>query len=177
MASNAGRYREYLTAPSTSSPYRSGDDLSTRGAAWSFLRYLADRHGPSDGDVFSRLVNNSATGIANLQAVFGNDVGSLVRDWSTSQAVDDVQGVAAELQQKSWNWHSIFGGVTASPALYPLSVTHMSASTSTYAASVVPGGSAFFDFSVPANDTATVTLDGQAGAAGSNLQLVIIRTQ
>jgi hypothetical protein len=85
--------------------------------------------------------------------------------------------VAAELQQKSWNWHSIFGGVTASPALYPLAVTHMTASTSTYTGSVVPGGSAFFDFSVAANDTATFTLDGQAGAPASGLQLVIVRTQ
>jgi len=177
MSPNAGRYREYLVAPSGSSPYRGGDELPTRGASWSFLRYLADRRGSADGDVFARLVNNSAVGIVNLQAVFGNDIGSLVRDWSVSQAVDDVQGIAPELQQKSWNWHSIFGGVTASPALYPLPVTHMSASTSTYAGAVVPGGSAFFDFTVPANDSASFTLDGDAGAAGSNLQLVIVRTQ
>src|SRR6185369_9640841 len=129
MSANAGRYREYLAAPSTSSPYRAGDDLSTRGAAWSFLRYLADRNGASDGDVFARLVNNSAVGIVNLQSVFGKDVSSLVRDWSTAQAVDDVQSVASELQQKSWNWHSIFGGVTGTPALYPLAITHMSGST------------------------------------------------
>ena len=177
MAANAGRYREYLMATSTSSPYRSGDDLTTRGAAWSFLRYLADRRGASDGDVFSRLVNNATVGIPNLQSVFGNDVSSLVRDWSAAQAVDDVQGVASELQQKSWNWRSIFGGVTASPALYPLGVTHMSASTSSYAGAVVAGGSAFFDFTVAANDTATFTLDGQAGAPASGLQLVIVRTQ
>jgi hypothetical protein len=176
MSANAGRYREYLTAPDKGSPYRAGDSLATRGASWSFLRYLADRNGASDGDVFARLVNNSAVGIANIQAVFGKDVSSFVRDWSVSQAVDDVQGTALELQQKSWNWHSIFGGVTASPNLYPLTVTHMSASTSTYAGSVVAGGSAFFNFSVPANDSATVTLDAP-GAAGSNLQLVIVRTE
>jgi hypothetical protein len=177
MSSNAGRYREFLAAPSASSPYRAGDDLSTRGAAWSFLRYLADRKGASDGDVFARLVNNSAVGIVNLQSVFGSDIGSLVRDWSAAQAVDDVQGVAAELQQKSWNWHSVFGGVTASPALYPLAVTHMSGSTPSYSGTVVPGGSAFFDFTVAASDTATFTLDGQSGAPASNLQLVIVRTQ
>ncbi|HEX7980566.1 MAG TPA: hypothetical protein VF461_18325 [Gemmatimonadaceae bacterium] len=177
MSPNVGRYREYLSAPSGSSPYRAGDDLSTRGATWSFLRYLADRKGSSDGDVLSRLVNSSVVGVANLQAVFGNDVGSYVRDWSAAQAVDDVQGATAELQQPSWNWHSIFGGVTASPALYPLPVTHMSATTASYAGTVVPGGSAFFDFTVPANGTASLTLDGQAGAPGSNLQLVIVRTE
>ena len=177
MSANAGRYREYLAAPSTSSPYRAGDDLSTRGAAWSFLRYLADRNGASDGDVFARLVNNSAVGIVNLQSVFGKDVSSLVRDWSTAQAVDDVQSVASELQQKSWNWHSIFGGVTGTPALYPLAITHMSGSTPSYTGAVVPGGSAFFDFTVAASDTATFTLAGQSGASAPNLQLVIVRTQ
>jgi hypothetical protein len=176
MNSNAGRYREYLAAASTSSPYHAGDELATRGATWSFLRYLADRRGDADGDTFSRLVNSSAVGIANLQSVFGNDVSSFVRDWSAAQAVDDVQGAAPELQQKSWNWHSIFGGVTASRALYPLPVSHMTPTTASYAGSVVPGGSAFFDFTVPANGTATLTLDGQSGA-GANLQLVIVRTQ
>jgi hypothetical protein len=176
MNANAGRYREYLAAASTNSPYRAGDELGTRGATWSFLRYLADRRGDSDGDTFSRLVNNSAVGIANLQAVFGNDVSSFVRDWSAAQAVDDLQGAAPELQQKSWNWRSIFGGVTASKALYPLPVAHMTPTTTSYTGAVVPGGSAFFDFTVPANGAATLTLDGQAGA-GANLQLVIVRTQ
>jgi hypothetical protein len=177
MSANTSRYREFLAASSSSSPYRFGDELTTRGASWSLLRYLADRKGAADGDVWSRLVNNSAVGVANLQAVFGNDVASLVRDWSASLSVDDVEAAAPELQQKSWNWHSVYGGVTSSAALYPLSVTHMSATTSSYAGAVVPGGSASFTFAVPPNGTATLTLDGQAGAAGSNLQLVIVRTQ
>jgi hypothetical protein len=177
MSANTSRYREFLNASSSSSPYRGADELTTRGGSWSFLRYLADRTAAADGDVWSRLVNNSAVGIANLQAVFGKDIASLVRDWSTSLSVDDLDAAAPELQQKSWNWHSVYGGVTASSALYPLTVTRMSATTSSYAGTVVPGGSASFTFSVPANGTATLTLDGQAGAAGSNLQLVIVRTQ
>ena len=43
MLGNAGRYRVYLSATPTSSPYASGDSLSTRGAAWKWLRYLADQ--------------------------------------------------------------------------------------------------------------------------------------
>ncbi len=43
MLGNAGRYRSYLSATPTSSPYASGDSLSTRGAAWNWLRYLADQ--------------------------------------------------------------------------------------------------------------------------------------
>ena len=153
-----------------------GDDLSTRGAAWSLLRYLADRARSSDGDVWSRLVNNTSVGIANLQSVFG-DVAPLVRDWSVSNMLDDAPSASAELSQKSWNWHSIFGGIDGLSALYPLPATAMSPATPTYTGTVVPGGSAYYKFTVPASGTATLTLDGQSGAPGSNLQLVIVRTK
>lgn len=43
MISNAGRKSRYLKSPNDNAPYRKTDNLETRGAAWSFLRYLADR--------------------------------------------------------------------------------------------------------------------------------------
>ncbi len=48
MGSNAGRFSSYLKDPSTNAPYEPGNlpDLATRGAIWSFLRYLADRGTP-----------------------------------------------------------------------------------------------------------------------------------
>ena len=175
MSGNTGRYRDYLSAPASSSPYETGDSLATRGAAWSLLRYLADRSASADGDIWSRLVNNSATGAANLQAVFG-DIAPLVRDWSVSHAVDDTPSASADLSQRSWNWHSVYGGVDAIAALYPLAFNGMSPSTPTYTGTVVAGGAAFFTFKVPANGTATLNIGGQSGAA-SNLQLVIVRTK
>jgi hypothetical protein len=109
--------------------------------------------------------------------VFGNGVAQMVRDWSVSLAVDDLPVAPEVSQQKSWNWRSVYGGVTASQALFPLQVTHMSPATSSYSGTLVQGGSAFYNFRVPPNGTATFTLDGQSGAAGSNLQLVIVRTE
>jgi hypothetical protein len=176
MAGNQGRYRDFLASPAGDSPYRAGDELPTRGAAWSLLRYLVDRASASDGDLWSRLVNNTAVGTANLQSVFG-DVAPRVRDWSVSNAIDDAPSAPADLSQKSWNWHSIFGGIDGIAALYPLPVTAMSPATPTYSGAVVPGGSAYFTFTVPANGTATLSLGGQSGAAASNLQLVIVRTK
>lgn len=41
--SNLGRFSRYLKDPSDQSPYANNDVLETRGAAWSWLRYLADR--------------------------------------------------------------------------------------------------------------------------------------
>lgn len=43
QTSNLARFRNYLRAPSNNSPYQGDDDLETRGASWSWLRYLADR--------------------------------------------------------------------------------------------------------------------------------------
>jgi hypothetical protein len=176
MSGNQGRLRDYLFSPAGGSPYRAGDSLSTRGAAWSLLRYLVDRTSASDGNTWSRLVNNTAVGVANLQSVFG-DVAPLLRDWMVSNVMDEAPSASPELSQKSWNWRSIFGGVDGTAALYPLPVTAMAPTTPTYPGAVVPGGSAFYSFKVPVDGTATLTLGGQSGAASSNLQLVIVRTK
>lgn len=176
MAGNQGRYRDYLASPADASPYRAGDSLATRGAAWSLLRYLADRAGTSDGDTWSRLVNNTSVGIANLQSVFG-DLTPLLSDWSLSHAIDDTPAASPEQSQKSWNWRSIFGGVDGLAALYPLPVTSLSPAQSSYTGTVVSGGSSYYAFEVPANDTASLALGGQSGATAGNLRLVIVRTK
>ena len=176
MSGNANRYRDYLSSPASGSPYKAGDSLSSRGAAWSLLRYLADRAGSSDGNLWSRLVDNTAVGAANLQSVFG-DLPPLVRDWSVSHIIDDSPSASSELSQQSWNWHSVFGGPDGTAALYPLPVNGMSPSASTYSGTVVAGGASYYTFIVPAEGTATLTLTGQTGATGSNIQLVIVRTR
>ena len=43
MSSNTGRFIRYQQSPSDHAPYDKDDDLETRGAIWSFLRYLGDR--------------------------------------------------------------------------------------------------------------------------------------
>ena len=75
MAPNTSRYGIYLANPASSSPYAAGDAIATRGAAWSLLRYLADRTASSDGTVWSRLIDSPVVGFANLQGVFGSDLG------------------------------------------------------------------------------------------------------
>ena len=49
MSGNAARYKTYLAAPASNSPYAPNDSLSTRGAVWSFLRYAVDRLSATDG--------------------------------------------------------------------------------------------------------------------------------
>ncbi len=172
MSGNLGRYREYLQATATSSPYSKIDALSTRGAAYNFLRYLVDHNATTDADVFTRLVNSPDSGTANVRGVFGDDLPGHVRDWSVSQLVDDVGIADPDLLQLSWNWRSV---MTARTGSYPLRVQRMT-SGSTYSSSAVPGGSVFYTLGVPAGTSATISLGGQSQKSTS-LQLVIVRTR
>jgi len=168
---NTSRYRGYLFNPSRSSPYAADDSLNTRGATWNLLRYLADRAAASDGNIFFRLANGPATGIQNLQAVFGKDVSTKVRDWATSHAVDDVAATGPALQQASWNWHSIY---TALYGNYPLQLPRV-INAASYSGSIVAGGAAYYQFTVPSAGSGTITLAGTS--RGPNLQLVMVRIE
>jgi len=168
---NTTRYRGYLFNPSRSSPYAADDSLNTRGASWNFLRYLADRAAASDGNLFFRLANGPATGMANLQNVFGKDIPTQLRDWATSHAVDDVAAVSPALQQPSWNWHSIYSTLYIRYPLQPTPLVEGTASSG----SIVAGGAAYYRFSVPAGGSATLSLGGASRSAGSHIQLVMVR--
>jgi hypothetical protein len=176
QASNAGRYEEYLLKPSTNSPIRDDDSLATRGATWDLLRYAADRKllsGGADSDVWFALVNSTTTGLANLRGVFGADVAGLLRNWSVSQYTDDVvSNESTDYTQPSWNWHSIFPALGGGGRAYPLAVASLPTTGTT--GSVIPGGAAFYRFSVAANGVGTLTL---TGAGGSTLpaQGVVVR--
>ena len=119
QSSNFGRFRQYLGRPSTSSPYAPDDELWTRGATWSFLRYAADHQGTADGDIWFQLTNSVTEGMNNLQNVFGADVAGLFRDWATSTFTDDVPGTATRWQQPSWHFRSMYKLLTSNPNAIP----------------------------------------------------------
>ncbi|CAN5918565.1 hypothetical protein BH11GEM1_BH11GEM1_36460 [soil metagenome] len=175
QVSNATRYRQYLVAPSTNSPIRNDDSLATRGATWDFLRYAADRKeraGGTDASVWQALVNSRTSGIMNLKQVFGANLGGMLRDWSVSHYADDiVPGVSVDFMQQSWNWHTIYPALGTN-STYPLLVSSLVAATTS--GSVIPGGAAYYRFSVAASATGTITLT-RSGATSSPLQGVLIR--
>jgi hypothetical protein len=168
--SNFGRLETYLGSPSSNSPFADNDDLATRGATWSFLRYAADHIGSDDGTTWFQLVNSTTTGIANLQQVFGTGLPALARDWATSVFADDVASTDARYQQPSWNLRSIFGALEDSGG-YPLATASLGASPMTL--SVNGGSAAYLSFAVAAGRTATV----QLSTLPSNVQLTLVRTR
>ena len=168
--SNFSRFASYLETPSSNSPFADNDDLETRGATWSFLRYAADHTGSSDGTTWFQLVNSTTTGLANLQQVFGTNLTELARDWATSVFADDVTTTDARYQQLTWNLRSVFAALESNGA-YPLATTALSASPSTV--SVKGGSAAYLRFAVAAGQTATVQLN----ALPSNVQYTLVRTK
>ena len=95
MASNAGRQKLYHQDPSSNSPYAADDDLETRGATWSWFRYLADVAAPAAAEATcSQPVSLSVGGFCAITAPGQVDLqaGSIGREF-TLVAVAEGSGV------------------------------------------------------------------------------------
>lgn len=177
---NFQRYASYLRDPGNSSPLgvndTSDDSLSTRGGIWSFLRYSADRVGPTDGQVWFRMVNSTTTGLGTLRLGFGNDPVGLLRDWTLANYLDDA-GITADarFQQPSWNFRDIYTK-TFTAKVFPLQVTGLAAGASV-PVSVKRGSASYYRLAVPANGQATVSLSSGSAAPPAALQFFAIRTR
>lgn len=169
---NTRRLREYIIAVETESPIGVNDldeDLATRGATWSFLRYAADQRATNQAAFWQSLVNSDATGISNLYAVIGADTRLMMRDWALSIFLDDLVPTAPAYQQPSWNLRQLSTYVPFTRKLtsgVPLDVT------------VRAGGNTFARFGLAAGQEAFVRVTGSNGAAlPKNVLLALVRTK
>ncbi|AHG89031.1 Peptidase M30, hyicolysin [Gemmatirosa kalamazoonensis] len=155
---NFDRFGLYLQNTVRNSPYADNDSLETRGAAWSFLRYAADRVQPAAQEtLWQKIVNSNAVGLTNLRQSLGTDPAALFRDWGVMLALDDVPGADARYQMQSWNLRSVFAMPNVDGS-YPLRTTPVASGTPI--ALGLPGGTgAYLRFTVGA---------GKAGALSWN---------
>jgi hypothetical protein len=96
-------------------PISSQGNLTERGASWYFLRWVVDQFaadtilGP---DLTRRLVQTTASGAANLQAVTGESFAQLVVEWHLAAYLDDrtdlPPGLSSRLRVKSWGLRDIW---------------------------------------------------------------------
>ncbi len=180
-AQNFARWIGYLREPETQSPYAPNDSLSTRGAAWNFLRYAAGRQPTEEAEAefYRSLVNSPRSGIENLRAAVPNGaLSDWLRDWAVSIFADDL---AANLdpvyELPAWNFRSILPALTlGGQALgsYPLATRTLPPFVERRV-TLAGGGSGYLRFSVPAASRAliSVTLNGQA--PDNDVQLAIVR--
>jgi hypothetical protein len=85
---------------------------SERGAAWLFLRWLADQYRGTQGAeaVTRRLLETSRTGAANVAAAVGVPFERLAGRWLLAAFADDLPDaqLAPDLQFTSWNLRTTF---------------------------------------------------------------------
>jgi hypothetical protein len=173
QVNNSNRYREYVKAPDIESPVgvtEEDDDLATRGAIWSFLRYAADRRAPSNETAFwNSLANSNSTGMTNLYEIVGADTRTIMRDWALSVFLDDLVTTDPKYQQPSWN-HRAVGGYT------PDSRTLINNSLANFI--IRAGGNVFARFGLAAGQEAFVSASGANNAPlPKYVLLALVRTK
>ena len=178
---NLNRLRTYLTNPESFSPFAdeqgSGTSVQSRGASWAFVRYLADHHAATDGDVWYRLVNSATSGFANLQQVFGVDPMSALRDFAVSLYVDDlVPGLPARFTQPSWNFRSVFPSIPGNARPYPLATRTLRTEVSN-GIGLRAGSAAFFRFAIPAGGEGYLQVSSGGQPVPATLRFLLARTR
>ncbi len=159
-------------------PGGSTGTLEERGAAWLFVRWLADQFGSdaNGSNVTRALVNTQQQGAANVAAVTGQPFESLVAEWMLAVYTDDLTGFTAlspRLRYNSWGFRTVFQNNCCGPdkpfaLAYPF--TPVSASAMPFARSgTLRGGSGkHFSLVLPAGTAAVEVLLARA-AGGAEL--------
>jgi hypothetical protein len=175
MYNNLGRFDRYIQSPEQWS-LMGTDGHETRGAAWSFLRYAADRQQGDDADFFRALMDNPAAGLQNLQDALGDDPLAWMEDWSVSVLADDLgPGTSARYQQPSWNLRELISALRFVDRRYPLRVIPFG-SESGFSVRMRVGGAAYPIFSIDPGQRALVVTSAEAGP-GQTLRMTLMRVR
>lgn len=170
---NVVRYIYYLGWPEESSPMGEVEQLETRGAAWAFLRYIADREPSDDAAMWRRLVDSATSGLKNLESVLGVDPRAWMHDWQISVFTDDA-GVAVrpEYTQPSWNFRALTPLLDPS-GMFPLRVTGLGPDSP--GLSLQGGGAAYFQVAVGSGGERAVRTTVGGLPPPSRLKLGVVR--
>jgi hypothetical protein len=167
---NVARLGTYLQATEANSPWAHDDQLETRGATWSLLRYLADRRGGDETAFWYALANAKTFGMTNLETALGADPVLWARDWSVANYADDVVPVAAEFTHPSWNFRDLF--VNSSFGGYPLRPIPLGSRAGNV--TIKSGSAAYLRFGVAQNGQGEVRFSqGTATVTGDCTPLLI----
>jgi hypothetical protein len=185
MYGNQGRYQRYLPVTETDGPLGESlgdDDLATRGAIWSFLRYADDQLGLPSEALWHSLVKSATTiGLPNLQSAMGTDPAPYFRSWATSVFTDEaVPGVDALYTQPSWNWPQVYATVVANQgnATYTAPVSHVLTNGAAIPITLESEGAAYVRFAVSNGQRGLISVvASNGGAIPGSVRLTLVRTK
>ncbi len=111
--------------------------LTEYGAAWLFVRWLADHFAKTADlgtDLTLKLDGTTRTGADNVREVTGVQFPTLIGEWQLANYLDDLPGFTPanpRLQYVSWNLRQVYGGLNqTNPGIFPLSYPLVPDSTS-----------------------------------------------
>jgi hypothetical protein len=174
---NLGRLESFLEAPEASSPFADDDELETRGATWSFLRYAADRLNGRETDLWQRLVNSKTAGRTNLAAALGGaNLDEWTRDWAVATYADrQAAGLESRFTQPSWNFRDIFAATSTSSS-YPLATRTLAEGRAQHL-SLNAGSAGYLRFSVAAGREASLKVRDASSPMPNSVRLAVVRTK
>jgi hypothetical protein len=179
-------YQFLESTPTTSlTLFEATGTLEERGAAWLFLRWLADL---KDSTIFARLVQTNLTSIANVENVAAESFPGLFGDWAIALWTDSIPGhprtsVPVRNRFQSRNLRLIYARLNAIapqqfPRVYPL-VPRFIGFGSSAQSSMFPGSMEYFELISSAADPAVglrfARQDGQAFLDALRAQLGVFR--
>ena len=157
------------------------------GAAWSLLRYLADRLPTGETTLFNRLTNSTVAGLASLSRAADRSASQMLGEWALALYADDAPPPAAisTIRFDSWNLRDVFTGLQNDPAWsaqfargYPLLPVPLPMSGATTARTLRGGATMHFLLAGGGSGKQLVHLASPAGGAPSpHLRLAILRLQ
>jgi hypothetical protein len=185
-SSNFARLLEYIENPGAASPVDDvNDELSTRGAAWSFLRYSVDRAFTTDAGVWARFSNSTQTGLNTVAIGLQTDPRPYLSDFVLANYISDL-GISNDprFRHKSWNYRDIFSktfgrrdnGVFTPNGFYPLKVTGLANRVAT-PANVRGGSASYYRLAVPAGREALVSFAPGLGTPDPSFVFSVVRTK
>ncbi len=164
--------------------FESTGTLEERGAAWLFLRWLADQ---KDSTIFARLVQTNLTSIANVENVAAESFPVLFGDWAIALWTDSIPdhprtSVPERNRYKSRNLRRIYARLNAIapaqfPRVYPLIPRQLGAGTAVES-SMYPGTMEYFLTQAPADPAVGFRFarpDGQVFSSALKPQLGLFR--
>jgi hypothetical protein len=187
---NFARLTYWMQRPDTSSGISSHADqnLSSRGAAWSLVRYSADNYSNSNPRAFARkLAAGPDTGTKNLSVSAKAPLDTLVAGWLVANYADHlgISGLDPKYQFKAYNFRNIMPSVARSvtgsqAAVYPLQVLPIGSGADNISSTNQTGSGTYYRLNVPSGsgDKTVKVLDPSGGLASfPGAHIYVLRVQ
>lgn len=177
QVSNIGRFISFLESPASLN-LSDGNDVLTRGAVWSFLRYAADRTAApaNQQQLWQSLVNTRNTGMSNVAEAFGITPFDWFQDWTVAVLLDDTSVPTEErFRQPSWNFRSVVPALMQSGS-WPLQ-TRTLTNGQPLETTLRPGGTSYLRLAVGAGATGGLRVTSNRISPPTTLRLSIVRTR